>query len=241
MKLSAFFTSIALAAALQATADTGPTLQSSGPNDDEYTVEIGQFTKIKVYDNVNVIYRCVPDTTGIATYHGSHDFDNAFIFTNDGGTLKIQVSTEDVGKPDLPTVYLYSDFLTEVTNSSEFHMQIQNPAPCPKFEVEEIGNGSVSVTGLKATEVKAKITTGMGNIALSGKCEKALFQLVGTGVIQADNLLAQDVECKIMGSGTIGCDAAVKLKTRGIGSTKIYYRGNPVIDKKGGGKLIPLE
>ena len=43
-----------------------------------------------------------------------------------------------------------------------------------------------------------------------------------------------------MGGGTIGCWALDKLECRGIGSTRIYYKGEPEIKKVGGGKLFPL-
>lgn len=83
---------------------------------ENYKVEVGQFDKVKVLDNVNVVYRCMPDSTGWVQYRGAKEFADAFIITPKDGTLKIQVSTEDVGHPDLPTLYIYSDFLTSVEN-----------------------------------------------------------------------------------------------------------------------------
>ncbi|MDE6787366.1 MAG: DUF2807 domain-containing protein, partial [Muribaculaceae bacterium] len=59
--------------------------------------------------------------------------------------------------------------------------------------------------------------------------------------IQADRLEAVNVNCKMLGNGSIGCWPVEKLKIMGIGNTKIYYKGSPEIEKKGGGKLFPLE
>ena len=64
--------------------------------------------------------------------------------------------------------------------------------------------------------------------------------MVGTGTIQADELKADRVNCKIMGGGNIGCWATESLDVRGIGSTRIYYKGKPKIKKVGGGKVLPL-
>ena len=75
-----------------------------------YKVEVGQFDRVKVCDNVNVVYRCLPDSSGFIQYRGDKQFADAFIITPKNGNLKIQVSTEDVGHPDLPTLYIYSDF-----------------------------------------------------------------------------------------------------------------------------------
>lgn len=206
----------------------------------QYSVEVGQFDKVKVTDNVNVVYRCMPDSTGWVQYRGTKEFANAFVLTPKEGTLRIQVSTEDVGHPELPTLYIYSDFLTSVENSSSATLKIENPAPCAQFSAKEVGNGRIVIEGLKANVVRASISTGNGVVNLSGTCKDAIFNMVGTGTIAADRLEADQVQCKILGGGNIGCWAIDKLTAKGIGSTKIYYKGDPVIKKSGGGKLFPL-
>lgn len=207
---------------------------------ERYKVEVGQFDKLKVTDNVNVVYRCNPDSTGYAQYVGGKEFADAFIITPKNGTLKIQVSTEDVGNPALPTLFVYSDFLTSVENSSSFSVTVEDPAPCAEFSAKEIGNGSITVENLKANVVKASIATGNGSVNISGKCQKAELKMVGTGLISTDRLEATDVKCKILGSGSIGCWPVERLSVKGIGSTKIYYKGDPVVKKSGGGKVSRL-
>lgn len=207
---------------------------------EQYKVEVGQFDKLKVVDNVNVVYRTLPDSTGWVQYRGAKEFADAFIISPKSGTLKIQVSTEDVGNPDLPTLYVYSDFLTSVENSSTFTVKVENPAPCAEFSAKEIGNGKIIVDGLKSNIVKASLSTGNGALTLSGSCREAIFQMIGTGIISADRLEAQSVQCKNLGGGTIGCWAEEKLNVKGLGSTKIYYKGEPVVKKTGTSKLFPL-
>lgn len=209
-------------------------------NTQQYKIEVGQFDKLKVSDKVNVVYRCVADSTGWVQYRGAKEFSDAFILTPKGGTLKIQVSTIDVDNPDLPTLYVYSDFLTSVENSSDGTLTVENPAPCAQFSAKEIGNGKILVEGLRANVVKGAVNTGNGMVSISGSCRDAIYQMVGTGIISADRLEAQNVQCKILGGGTIGCWAVEKLNSRGIGSTKIYYKGDPVIKRQGGGNIFPL-
>lgn len=207
----------------------------------DYKIEVGQFDKIKVMDNVNVVYRCLSDSTGLVQYRGEKEFADAFIITpRSDGTLRIQVSTEDVGNPDLPTLYVYSDFLTYVENSSDFTVVIENPAPCAEFKAVQIGNGVVDVENVKTNKLLATLNTGNGTVNVSGKTQTANFKMIGTGVISADRLMAKDVQCIIVGSGSIGCCPEVSLSVKGIGSTKIYYKGNPRIKKLGGGKLYRL-
>lgn len=213
---------------------------ANGQEIEDYKVEVGQFDKVKVCDNVNVVYRCHPDSTGYIQYRGDKQFADAFILSPKDGNLKIQVSTEDVGHPDLPVLYIYSDFLTSVENASNFSFIVENPAPCAEFKATQVGNGSLFIENLKSNKVTASIATGNGTINVSGTCQDAVFKMVGTGMIAADRLVADNVQCKILGSGSIGCCPKVKLNVRGLGSTKIYYKGDPQIKKSGGGKLFPL-
>lgn len=215
-------------------------LSAKAQDVDNYVVNVGQFDKIKVCDNVNVVYKCLPDSTGFVQYRGDKQFADAFILTPKGGELKIQVSTEDVGNPDLPVLYVYSDFLTSVENSSSFSLVIENPAPCAEFKAVQIGNGSITVESIKTNKVTASLATGNGTVTISGIAKDASYRMVGTGIISADRLEAENVQCKILGSGTIGCWALKNLAVKGIGTTKIYYKGDPKVKKAGGGKIYPL-
>lgn len=207
----------------------------------DYSFPLQQFSTICVQDNVNVIYNCSNDSVASVSYNSLPDFEDAFIFTVNKGTLKIQVTTEDVGKPELPILYVTSNHLLKVENYSDFNVRVESLAPSDSFTASLVGNGSILVNDIKARDVKAVITTGMGTITLSGKCDDALLKLTGTGTIQADRMKANNVTCKILGGGSITTFATNKLTARGIGSTKIYYRGHPEISKKGGGKLIPID
>lgn len=230
MKLKALTILIALAGCLCAGAETLH----------DYVFSVGDFDRLSVLDNVNVVYRCVPDSAGYAAYRGERDFADSFIFSNKKGDLHIQVTTEDVGKAGLPTIYVYSDFLLSASNSSDFTLRIESPTPVSQFKCSQIGNGSVIVEGLRATRAEGMLNTGMGKVTISGTCKTAVYKMVGTGSINADRLKAEQVQCTIFGSGSIGCWPLQQLKVKGLGSTKIYYKGSPTIKKSGGGKLIPL-
>ena len=103
----------------------------------KFEQQVGQFDRLKVTDNVNVVYRNVPDSTGLIAYVGEEDFADSFIFTNKNGELRIQVTTEDVGKPGLPTIYAYSDFITLAENDADFTLRVESMAPCPEFKAVE--------------------------------------------------------------------------------------------------------
>ncbi len=205
-----------------------------------YRLDVGRFDKVKITDNVNVVYRSVPDSTGMAVFTGKEEFANAFIFTNNKGKLRIQVNTEDVNNPELPTLYIYSDYITEIENSSEFTATVENTISVPTFSAKQIGNGKIVSSNIQAGSVNAHLATGKGDIILTGKANKATFKMVGTGMIQAEALEVFDVKCSILGTGGIYCWPVKKLDVRGVGTTKILYKGEPEIKKVGGGKVFPI-
>lgn len=205
----------------------------------DYHFEVGNFVNLSIQNNVNVVYTHCNDTIGHVRYKSEPDFEDAFIFSNNKGSLKIQVQTDDVGKPGLPTIYVSSNHLEKIDNYSDYNVRVESNVKADIFSCSLIGNGSITVSDIDATNVNAKITAGMGTIILSGECTNADFKLTGTGTIQANMLKASNVSCKILGGGAISTYPLRTLEVKGIGSTKIYYRGNPVIKRRGGGKLIP--
>lgn len=207
----------------------------------EYNIEVGQFEKLKINGNAGVIYKCLPDSAGYARYTAPEGNDELFNFTlKKDGTLKIQLAADYWNHTELPVIYVYSEKLTGVESSSSLSVSVENIAPCSIFKVNQIGNGSISVEDLKCTEVSASISTGNGAIYISGRCDDASFSLVGSGLISADRLAADNVKCKAVGTGSIGCWAVDNLSVKCIGTTKIYYKGSPNIKKSGGGKLFEI-
>ena len=205
-----------------------------------YRLNVGQFDKLLISDDVNVVYRSIPDSTGFAVFEGEREFADAFIFTNSKGKLKIQVNTDDVDKPGLPTVTVYSDFLTWVESSSSYVVTIHNSVSVPTFSAYLEGNGKIIADNIKTNEAAGVLATGNGSIILSGTASKGSFRMVGAGTIKTDELECEDVKCRILGTGKITCWGKNTLDVRGIGSTKIYYKGTPDIKKVGGGKVFPL-
>lgn len=206
-----------------------------------FTMEIGQFEKLKINSDISVIYRNLPDSTGLARYTAPADMKDLFLLTNKGkGTLRVQVNQTQWSTQELPVLYVYSDFLSSVESSSDRLVLIDNPAPCASFSVRQIGNGEIVVNNLKCTNLTAGILTGNGTISLSGRCANANLKMVGAGQIMADRMPADNVKCSILGTGSIGCWPVDNLSVKGLGSTKIYYKGHPNVKKTGGGKLFEL-
>ena len=203
--------------------------------------EVGPFDQISVRGEIPVVYTANPDSVGYARFESATDLTSALEISNNNGKLQIKEILSDEHDTPLPTVYVYSDYIVNVENEGSCTLEATLPITSPVFGAKLVGNGKIICHNVHATKVNASITTGNGTIVLEGQCVEADFKLTGAGVIQADGLVADEVNCRVLGTGSIGCNAVELIDVRGAGTTKIYYTGNPRINKAGGAKLIQME
>ena len=100
------------------------------------------------------------------------------------------------------------------------------------------GSGDITAT-VNAPDVKAEIS-GSGNLSLQGRCKNFEGSISGSGDLKCSDLLSENVEVSIFGSGNAHVYASVRLKASTTGSGDIYYRGNPSspeISKTGSGNV----
>lgn len=210
-----------------------------------YVVEIGDFTKLVVNHAVNVDYRSVPDSAGLAVFDAPASLVNFIQFKNNGKD-KVEVVIESDNNNNvptgLPTVTVYSRFLTHVEISADSTVRVLSVNAGPKFKAVLVGNGRLAVKDIVTEELTAKIVTGRGQIAIEGKTNKASLSVTGVGTIQADQLEAATVSASVNGPCTIGCLATQKLTVKGLGPGTVYYGGEPAEVKNHSiaGKAKPL-
>lgn len=193
-----------------------------------YTIKVDDFSELNVVNAINVDYVCSTDSAGLAVFDATPDMASLLMFSNNGkNRLTIQTATDGVKYTGLPTVRVYSNFLTKVENSGDSLVRVLTVAPGPKFTATLIGNGRLSVRDITANQVDASIKTGNGQMAVSGKCQNANLHNTGAGSIQADGLVATNTKCSVVGTGTIGCYVKENLSVQGMGTGKVYYVGEP--------------
>ena len=211
-----------------------------------HEVKLGHFSRLSLLDDINVNYLCHADSAGLAVFTCTQEVADHLIFTiNSSGRLSVQVDDAFERQGNLPTITLYSKSLDEVENSGDSTLRVSGLPPMKAFKVRLIDNGKVIARGLRASKLELQILSGKGKIIADGSCDELALRLVGTGEIQADNVLATSVSCRIMGTGTIGCNVnGGELKVSGSGTGKVYYKGQPskvTVRKLGTIKAIPME
>ena len=211
-----------------------------------HEVKVGDFSRLVLLDDINVNYRCNTDSAGLVVFDCSKEIADHLIFSlSDKGRLTIQVDDEYERKGNLPLLTLYSSTLDEAENAGDSILRIAKLPPLKAFKVRLIDNGKVIVRGVRASQLELQILSGKGKIIADGSCDDLSLRLVGTGEIQADKVTATNVSCRIMGTGSMGCNVqGGELKVSGSGTGKVYYKGNPskvTVRKLGTIKAIPME
>lgn len=110
-----------------------------------------------------------------------------------------------------------------------------------KLELSVAGSGDI-VAALDCPEVEGDIA-GAGSITLSGTTRQLKLDVAGAGDCKCENLLAEEVNISIAGSGNAWVYASLKLDVNVAGSGDIYYRGNPAIKQSiaGSGDIKKME
>lgn len=213
-----------------------------GASPKRYTINVKDFSELRVVESLKVNYVCNEDSAGFATFIAEPEIASVLMFTNNNERLDLQIATDGINYDHLPTITVYSRFLTKVENSGDSLVRVHSLKPVPKFTARLIGNGHLAVHGIDATNVDANLDTGNGTILLKGKTSKASLKAVGTGSIQADELASNEVNCMLLGTGYIGCAPENTLHVKGVNG-KVYYTGAPqnIKNRSWGVKLIPLD
>ena len=192
-----------------------------------YTVKVGEFTQIRIRHGIPVDYICSNDSSGIITFTGSKELTEALTFdlsTKGKLTISLEPRTFN-GKVGRVTVRSHQ--LVSIENEGDSAARILGSNSCPVFKAKQIGNGSISIRNIEANQVEIASKLGHGTITVSGKCDLAKINCTGTGTISAGSLMANEVKCTILGTGTVDCNVSSSLSIIGTGSGHLYYAGNP--------------
>lgn len=219
------------------------TIVASAADIADYRLEVEDFDQLKVSDGVNVIYTCSEDSAGWAYFSCSPEMAERLMFTNNKSQLHIQVDLQDEVITNLPTLHVYSRGLNKVENSSDSTVIIENNCVVQNLKIRQIGNGMIIFNDIQAGSVEATISTGKGHLVLNGNAGRVKLSNVGTGPIEAGNLVARNVKVIMLGTGGIDCNATESISVYGAGSGKVYYAGHPekVTNRSLGVKSIAVD
>lgn len=204
-----------------------------------YSLNIKDFAELKVVGSINVVHHCNADSAGIVSFIAPEEMSHLILFSNNNNKLKIELTTDGAPITGLPTVHVYSTFISNVENSGDSTVTVANPVPASSFKARIIGNGALIAHNLHATQVTGKIDTGCGHMVLNGKASESKLNNTGKGRLEAGNLICEEVKITVLGTGPIDCYATEKVTVKGLGSSHIYVKGNPkeIVNRSIGAKV----
>jgi hypothetical protein len=130
-------------------------------------------------------------------------------------------------------VYVTAKTLDALINSGSGSIKVDGTINTHNFSATLSGSGSIS-TNVKTQQLHAVIS-GSGSINMSGNADKANISLAGSGVLQGKSLSTQNTSASIAGSGHIYVAASQQLNTRVVGSGRVIYTGNAMVESTGMG------
>lgn len=107
------------------------------------------------------------------------------------------------------------------------HNSVQIVITVPQLDmVESEGSGTIDIVNIASKRFRAGIS-GSGTLTATGKVEQFEIEINGSGDVQADELIANEVVVEINGSGSAEVNAVESLDGEINGSGDIIYIGKP--------------
>jgi len=204
------------------------------------TRQVGAFDKLNVEGPFNV--ELIEGEAGTVQLQGNRTDLESIITKVSQNTLVIKQkkgSWFSPAKMGSITLTIPINTLSRVTLSGSGDITADFPIEVDQFELILSGSGLIKML-LEANQVEATLT-GSGQIKLSGQAQQTHFKVTGSGHLKTKELLSQNADSKITGSGSIVLHAKKNLMAALTGSGHIRCYGNPKEHKQlltGSGSIV---
>jgi len=155
-----------------------------------------------------------------------------------GRTLKIgTVGNHSIRHHEPIEVFITQPELTGLNLSGSGYIKTASFI-CDNIQIAISGSGDIDAQ-VNAKMIKTFVS-GSGNIILAGNADSSDFRISGSGKIKTYNLLQENCQSTISGSGDIYVQVNQTLRASISGSGCVYYIGNPSVHSSisGSGKVM---
>jgi Putative auto-transporter adhesin, head GIN domain len=154
----------------------------------------------------------------------------------DGPDYKITVEADndllDAISSDVFDAELRISSLRSFVSRTAMKVTVESP---PLRGLNVSGNARVTAAGLRGSSF-ALAGSGASTAKLGGSMESLKVSLLGSGKVDALELVAEKVEVEVLGSGTAEVHAVKTLSLMVIGSGVVRYRGDPKVSRNAIGR-----
>lgn len=193
----------------------------------EYSLNVQNFSSLTVIDGIAVDYIQRTDSAGWARFVCEPELASKIMFNNNRDKLTVRTASEDSPIVGMPRVTVYSSTLRNIENDGDSLLIVTLNEHVENLSVKQIGNGRIEVRGIDAENVNASVAAGCGTVDIEGTTGKLKLQNIGTGQLDAADMVATEAKCYLFGSGPIHCSPAEKLIVYGAGNGHVILHTSP--------------
>ena len=139
-------------------------------------------------------------------------------------------------------VYVSADMISAISIAGSSNVTAKGKfSGAEKLDIEIAGSGEVDIE-VNTPKVSVEIA-GSGNVTLTGETRDAIVNMAGSGKYNAGDLLTENTEIAIAGSGDAIVHADVSLEADLVGSGNVSYRGKATVktNSLGSGKVKHMD
>lgn len=194
---------------------------------------VGNFNRINVSGPIEVLITQGNSTT--VKIEGDENLLKYIEVKNDDGELNIKTKRRHNLRPrSALRVHLsapnYNFFGVAGSGKIRSLTQINNN---DELRIEIAGSGTVELK-VNVPSIDSEIS-GSGTVILNGTTRNFKNEINGSGDVRAFNLLSENTELEIAGSGDAEVYASKQLNVKIAGSGDVAYKGNPVVKQSTAG------
>ncbi len=188
--------------------------------------EIGDFTGVSASGSIDIIVMDGPQhSLKVETDENLMDY---LVVKNNNGIVKIYTKEGYNLKPEKGIkVYATAPSFSRLNVSGSGKIKSNGKIKSEGLHTEVSGSGDI-ILEIDAPEIDAEIT-GSGSATLSGTTRDFSASVSGSGDIRCFNLMTENTEIDIAGSGNAEVYASKRLDVDVAGAGNVRYKGNPSI------------
>jgi hypothetical protein len=220
--------------------EDGPRVKGDGNMTTE-TKTPGDFTGVESHGSFDV-YLTQGSSAGVRLEGEQNILSNLDIHI-ENGILNIDSKDNVWLDPTQPVkIYVTAPSYRRIQNTGSGNMagqtKLSNDA---KMDISSTGSGTMTLD-VDAPEIESNVT-GSGGVSLSGETKKFSAEVTGSGDLNALNLMTEESNVGVTGSGNISVYSSVKLDARITGSGGVRYKGNAQVNSNttGSGNVTKVD
>lgn len=189
--------------------------------------QVSSFHRVKLEGSMNVFVAQGPAKA--AVIEAEDNIIPLVELTEEDGRLIVRLKRGySISTHNDVNVYLTTPELNEVSLSGSGDVKLTDKfTSTADMKIALSGSGNVRGE-VNAPAVKASIS-GSGNMFLKGETKEVNLSIAGSGNFKGSDLLSENVDISIAGSGDADVYASVKLNAKIAGSGDVKYKGTPQI------------